>query len=524
MPKSIISLYNPTKPGTVYCQKCWWGDGWDWSGYGQDYDFSRPFFEQFAELQEKVPKLAMVNDDGVSSINCEYTQDFSYSKNCYMVFVAWKVENSAYNYYITSGKEIYDSLHSMGECESVYETIWTEKCYRCRFVYYSAALADCSFCYDCRDCSDCFMSVGLRHKRYYFKNQQYTKEEYERIISEYRLNTWSGIEKAKAELAEFKLKYPRKSSLMRNCVNCTGDYLINGKNAKLCFGVLRAEDCKWIENADTPKDCYDLSIGGELSQCYEGITPDHSALNRFSIFSWKNTDVFYVDACHSCQNVFGCVGLRKGKYCILNRQYSKEEYEALLLKIKTQMDEMPYVDKNGNTYRFGEFFPAPLSYFAYNASAAQDSIPLEQTDAEKQGFTWQDGAGMTRGKETVRAIPETIAEVPDDIIKDILACAQCGRNYRIVPQELEFYRKMNIPLPRRCFYCRHSERMSQRNPFKLWTRQCDCNGKVSTNGLFNNTAVHAHGDSRCPNVFETTYAPDRPEIVYCENCYNSEIA
>jgi len=27
----------------------------------------------------------------------------------------------------------------------------------------------------------------------------------------------------------------------------------------------------------------------------------------------------------------------------------------------------------------------------------------------------------------------------------------------------------------------------------------------------------------CTNEFETPYAPDRPEIVYCEECYNKEI-
>ena len=28
----------------------------------------------------------------------------------------------------------------------------------------------------------------------------------------------------------------------------------------------------------------------------------------------------------------------------------------------------------------------------------------------------------------------------------------------------------------------------------------------------------------CKNEFETSYAPDRPEIVYCEQCYNEEVA
>ena len=27
----------------------------------------------------------------------------------------------------------------------------------------------------------------------------------------------------------------------------------------------------------------------------------------------------------------------------------------------------------------------------------------------------------------------------------------------------------------------------------------------------------------CKKEFETSYAPDRPEIVYCESCYNKEV-
>jgi hypothetical protein len=44
-----------------------------------------------------------------------------------------------------------------------------------------------------------------------------------------------------------------------------------------------------------------------------------------------------------------------------------------------------------------------------------------------------------------------------------------------------------------------------------------CDGKV-----YENTAKHDH-ENRCPNEFETSYAPDRKEIVYCEACYLKEV-
>jgi hypothetical protein len=523
--KSIVSIYSQDKPFPVYCQKCWWSDAWDPQSYGVDFDFSKNFFVQFRELQDKVPALAMVNDNGIASVNCEYTQDFAFGKNCYMVFIAWKIEEGMYSHYMTGGREIVDSVNSWGECEYIYESINTEKCYQCKFIYESVALADSAFCYDCRDCSDCFMCVGLRHKQYYFKNQPCGKEEYEKILEGYRLETFSGTQRARQEFEPMLQRYPRKFATLRNCVNCTGDQLINGKNSKFCFDVQRPEDCRWIENSDTPKDSYDLSIGGEVNQCYEAITPDQSFRNIFSIFSWKNTDVAYVEGCHSSKNLFGCCGLKKSQYCILNRQYSKEEHQVLVAKIKESMGKEPYVDTRGIPYRFGEFFPAELSHFAYNETVAQNHFPLSRDDAISRNLGWQENFQMTVGKETIKPedMPDSIHDAKDSIVDDILSCIKCARNYRITPQELKFYRRMTIPLPRRCFYCRHAARFSLLNPHKLWKRSCQCAGKSSENSVYKNTSAHFHAESSCPNEFETSYPPERPEIVYCEQCYNSEI-
>jgi hypothetical protein len=94
---------------------------------------------------------------------------------------------------------------------------------------------------------------------------------------------------------------------------------------------------------------------------------------------------------------------------------------------------------------------------------------------------------------------------------------------------------MNLPLPRLCPNCRHYQRIKQRNPLKLWHRKCNCQGEygVSDSGIKNqesgikykNTAEHIHHKmtEHCPNEFETTYAPERPEIVYCGECYIKEV-
>ena len=146
-----------------------------------------------------------------------------------------------------------------------------------------------------------------------------------------------------------------------------------------------------------------------------------------------------------------------------------------------------------------------MSPFGYNETFAYDDLPLQKEEAINKGYKWQDNIQKTLGQETIKEgeIPQSIKDVEDSILGEILKCMDCSRNFKIIPNELIFYRRMEIPIPRRCFHCRHRIRVNRINPFKLWHRKCMNNG--------------------CSNEFETTYAPDRPEIVYCEKCYQAEI-
>lgn len=494
--KKIISLYHPAKKLTVYCNKCWWSDAWDPKSYGKDFDFSRPFFSQFRELQDKVPLPALFNDDGVGSINCEYTENTTFAKNCYMGAMSWKGENIMYYFHVDGpgARDNVDVLNMFGYTERVYDSVCIDHCYNCRNCYYSTGLNECSFCFDCSGCSSCFMSVNLRQKKYCFKNQQYTKAEYVEIIKSYRLDTYTGVQRAKKEFAEFLAKQPRRYAMLRNCVNSTGDVLFNCKNVKDGAWAVECEDTRFLWHGSSVKDSYDMSPSGENSQCYEGLTPDHDERVHFSIYSLKSHDLEYVENCHSSRDLFGCSTLRQGQYCILNKQYSPQEYKTLVGKIKAKMTE------NGE---YGEFFPAKLSHFGYNETMAHDVFPLAREEAIKKGFSWWEDVQKTVGKETMKSeqIPDAIGDVTDSIINEVLACVTCNRNYKIVQDELIFYRQHSIPLPRKCFYCRHAERLAIQRPYKLWKRQC----------------------MKCSNEIQTNYSPEGSEIVYCESCYHAEI-
>ena len=206
----------------------------------------------------------------------------------------------------------------------------------------------------------------------------------------------------------------------------------------------------------------------------------------------------YCINCQSSQHCLLCAEGKKMQYCILNKQYSKEEYEKLRLEIITRLKKEAI---------YGDFFPAGISSFGYNESSAIDEYPLTKEEALTRGFKWEDMERGTYGKETVdwHNFPDSIRDLPKDfdILKEIFVCTQCKKNYRVIADELAFYQRMEIPIPRLCPECRHVRRFRARGPNKLWHRKCMNKG--------------------CPNEFETSYAPDRPEIVYCESCYQKEV-
>jgi len=515
--KSVVSIYSPDSKIVVYCNKCWWSDKWDPKNYGVDYDFSRPFFEQFNELMHKVPHMAVVNDDGIASVNCEYTHDWWFSKNCYMCFSGWNVQDVMYSFYTLAGKEMMDCSIIRSKSERLYDCFMCSGCYNLKYCDLCKDCIDCNFSYYCINCQDCFMCYGLVNKKYFFKNKQYTKEEYEKILASYQLDTYEGVEKVRKEYKEFVLTQPQRYAHIFRTINTSGNIISDSKNVKNSFVLKNAQNCSYGDfggDANNPtKDSYDFTLSGGISECYECVVADHSQNNLFGLLSPKNMDVRYVQHCHSSKHLFGCIGVKNGKYCILNKQYTKEEYEKIVEKIMTHMNEIPYTDKNGSLYQYGEYFPAELAPFGYNESCAMEDFPLTKEEVAKKGLFWHDNIQKTIGKETLlpKEIKERIKDIDDSILNEVMACVECNRNYKIIQNELIFYRKLNIPIPRRCFYCRHKDRVSRRNPFKLWHRQCDC----SQEG-------HKNHKGRCGQEFETSYSGDRKEKVYCESCYQQQ--
>jgi len=528
--KSLVSGFYPDSGFNVYDRKIWWSDCWDPLSFGTEFDFSKSFFDQFNQLFHNAPHPNVFN---ARTVNCEYVQHTGNFKNGYLVFASWGGEDVAYAARVHESKDSMD-VFAVANCEFCYEAVGASKSYQ---TFFSQNIENCNnsfFLYECKGCSFCFGCTNLRNKSYYIFNEPHSKEEYLRKVKEFNLGSYRGLNDARKKFLDLKLKAIRKFANINNSKNVIGDNIYNASDCIYCFDVTNdVRDSKFIQNSLQLKDSYDGYGTGAFSELlYEvfdtGVQGSRLCLGAI-IYGGMN--VYYSYNCHGCNNLFGCVGLRNKSCCILNKQYSKEEYENLVPRIIEHMNSMPYVDKKGRVYKYGEFFSTELSPFAYNETIAQEYFPLTKEQALEQGYSWRDPE--TRDiKITVKAedLPDHIKDVKDDILNQIIGCQhegkcneQCTLGFKIIPQELEFYRKMNLALPRLCPNCRHYQRLKQRNPLKLWHRKCTCAGQKDDEGIYQNTAKHFHDNNHCTNEFETSYAPERLEIVYCEQCYNSEV-
>jgi len=514
--KSTVTIYSPNKPYKVYCPSCWWSDKWNGTDYGRDFDFSKSFFPQWQELQLQVPRIALLTKN---SVNSEYTNHCNNNKNCYLSFCIFDSENILYSTNMwKNAKDCCDCTMIPKGGELLYGCIDSDNCYRCQYGLQLRNCTDCYYCYDCRGCTDCFLSSNLRNKKYCFANQPCTKEAYTKRVQEWNLGSFAHRQKLSEQFMHVaKTKAVHRASIIEKSINATGNMILNSKNTVRSFDAYDMENAKYVTLCLTSKDTMDsYHYGFNSEMVYESHALIHDYDVLFTHLSYDNAHLQYCDGCHNSQNLFGCVGVKQGQCGIFNKLYSESDYADLKNKIIEHMKR---------TGEYGEFFPPELSPFGYNETQGQIYMPMEKESALRNGLKWEDCVPGTFDKETIQPadIPDNIQDVPDDITKEILSCTRCSKNYNIVADELSFYRKECIPIPRLCPDCRYRDRISLRLPRKLWRRCCQCAGVASQNGVYKNIASHRHGITPCQEEFETSYAPDRPEIVYCESCYTSEV-
>ncbi len=490
--KRLISMYPQEAPVTVYDKDIWWSDEWDPKDYGREFDFNRSFFEQYGELISEVPHAHTVILDAENSL---YTNYNGFVRNCYLCFAGNHLQDSLYCYNAQNSKDCVDCLF-VYDSELAYESVHSDQLYNTVYALHSKNCSDSMFIEGCTGVKNCFMSFNLNNKEYCILNEQYSKEEYEKRIESYQLNTYFGFKRALDYWLEVRKNYPKRSNYNLMSEDVSGEYILQSKNCHEAYIVAKgSQDSKYLFSTFPGlKDSYDCSFSGEdISFFYEcmgsGAKGTENLFGALILDGCSN--VLYSQFMFNSKNCFGCSNMRNAQYCILNKQYTKEEYEVLVPKIIEHMERMG---------EWGEFFPISMSPYAYNKTVAFEQFPLKKSQLEQSGWNWEDQHISNKAHESYD-IPDDINDVSSDITSAVLTCEGCGKSYRIIQQEYAYYLKRQLPIPRYCFDCRHQARLTLRNTRKLYDRQCD----------------------KCGVEIQTSYAPDRPETVYCESCYLKEV-
>ena len=492
--KQVISTYSTDKPHTVYDIDEWWSDKWDAKEYGREFDFSRPFFDQFRELRETVPRLARIQQKPME--NSDWCNCVSRLRNSYLLFSSNEDEDCYYGSWVNQCTDCIDS-YILENCELCYECTCCRDCYNLRYSQDCMNCKDSMFLKDCIGCTSCFCCTNQNNATYMFMNEQKTKEEYEALMQQVNTGSFTEMQIAKNQQKKLLQNHIVKEFYGTNIEDSVGDYLRDCKNVQVSFACDHCEDVSYSQCLQNAKSSMDHSYWGQNSeQIYEcqACGYDLSFL-RFCNLCWSGcSNLTYCDHCFSSKNCFGCVGLRKDEYCIFNKQYTKDEYEELVPKI---------IEHMRSTNEWGEFFPITMAPYAYNETLSYEEIPLTKEEVLQKGWQWIDEEEQQKqsymGPD--KEVPDSIADVSESICDDILICQESQKPYKIIPQELKFYKQQNIPIPRTCPDARHWERLGRRNPRKLWNRTC----------------------AKCSKEIQTTYAPERPETVYCEECYLKEV-
>ncbi len=442
--KKIVSSFHESSPHKVFDKEYWYSEQFDPMNYGRDFDFSRPFFDQFHEFLLNIPLPSLRVE---SSENCDFNSDTGKSKDCYLCSRTHESEKMLYCYRGNQSSECVDCRQVRDHCEMLYECIECSNCYNSQFLEHCAQCVDCSYLHSCTNCNNCFLCTGLERKQFYFMNEKYTKEAYEKKISEFNLKSQKDRKLLIDKFTDLKKNIPKSNSII-NSDDCTGSSIFGSKSCHQCYDIQNIQDGRYLFNINNSTDVCDCYSGKKQELNYECTSCSRSYNTKFSMRVTDSSDCDYCLYSRNSKHLFACIGLKQNSYCIFNKQYSKEEYFALREKIIEHMKK---------TKEWGEFFPISIAPFAYNETVAQEFFPISKEFSKSQNWRWQP-KDTKEYKPSTFVIPDNIDDVDESICKEVLACKETGKNYKITAREFDFYKKMEIPIPLLCPDVRYNRR------------------------------------------------------------------
>ena len=487
--QSVVTMFDPESFAKILPVPAWNSDAFDPMAFGFSKTSEQSFFEAWRSLSAAVPRPALIQDP--SSVNSDWSTYGWAMKNCYFTYEGIFNEDLQYADFMAWTSNNADAMNN-AHSEWRYETVDCKYCSRTIFSERCEACIDIAFCAACKDCSDCFGCTNLRHKKFCFLNEQLTEEEYRKRVLAIDLRDAQVVEEWRDRIAPLWTEAFRLASLVLRSENVSGDDIQDSRDT---IGVLlySCERVSYAFGCTNCKDSANITSCMNSERCTNTLKVFDSYDVKHSLHCTGCVEVEYSELLTSCEYCFGCIGLKHKRFCILNKQYTEEEYWPLVDAIKMAMLERG---------EYGEFFPHAASPFAFNTSGISTLYPFTKEESEKLGVRWHVFTELGNASAvSIDELPTNLKDTTDVILSKRFLCPITGRSFGFVKPELALHRLLNVALPRVHPTVRRMQRAAQYLAPRLYPRAC--------------TSCHA-------NVV-TRLSPEKTTPVLCETCYEEVV-
>ena len=484
--EKILSYVHPDSKIQVVEDTRWHAEDWS-TRVSVEPDASKSFFEQMRVLNEGIPVPALrtynppINTVGAGLISVE---------DSFMVFAVLKTKRSAYGWLLDGMENCQDIFFGYTSTDSFYVN-HVERLHNCRIVLQSQDCFNSSFLFDCRNCEYVFGGFNLRNRQYVWWGEQLSRGEWEQRAKELDLKSWKTFSENMdrfLKTLDGEAVWPENFNIQAE--DSSGEYLVRCLRARHAFGVNDGTDFYNAQISHNGCERCAHSSGFTASSDLYMVAGASSCSNmKFSSNCGTSRNLEYCMQCYNCEDCFGCVGLNRKKFCLLNKQYDEDEYWR-------KLDEMKCAMLNRGEYgRYlpGDFSPAGIEFSTANffdyPERELEAIGAVHFDPSVGAV--QDASSMTD--------PETLPDHLDDCeayVGKPLIDKGLDRAFAVRRDDYKFYKKLGLPFPRRHYIARVRSLARMANTFTSSEHTCaNCSKSVivANNLTFKNRRVYCYG-------------------------------
>jgi len=405
--------------------------------------------EWFNNIELSWQKIVMQNE------NSDFNYIVGWAKNSYLSIVVVESQNIWYSYSTFNSNDIYNSIL----VENSQKTYQSRCISTSSNVFYSSSIInskDIWLSSNLIGCSNCIRCNNLTNQKYYIDNIAVDKPQYDDELRKIKENTYNtllnyytnNVLNISGMNVGENIQW-RFNMICNDVENCfMNNHLQKARNVILCNATETIENCRdctsiwWLQSDNIYAS---MGVGHNSHHVYCSVECSPNCSN-----------IYYSYLMDSCSYCLGCIGLKNKSFCILNKQYTKEEWFEKVNEIFAQMDK---------DWTLWKFFPWSMNPFYFNDTVAyliDDSFTKEEV--EKEWYLRRDEeikvdipawaeiiySHKVEGQKSIDDFQwfdsDWNRQINPEILKKVIKDDKWNY-YRIVPMELEFLQKHWLPLP-----------------------------------------------------------------------------